>query len=143
MGYPKPRAPLTICMGARGSDPGPRPSVPSERRGLPALPCPVPPVPPVPCALCPALPAQVHVLGAGPALPALPCPACASAPPLPCPALPLRATLAGCGLFDGNPCLVVEPTPIHLSSALLCNVVVSVSNSEGSREQERPPWGEP
>ena len=38
-GNPKlPRAPLTICMGARGFDRGPRPSVPSAALPCPALP---------------------------------------------------------------------------------------------------------
>ena len=100
-----------------------------------ALPCPCPalrcPALPRP-ALCPALP-----------YPALPCPAL---PALPLRCRALRATLAVFVIErPAQAARTHNPTPIHLSSAFLCNVVIYVSNSERKQRARKPPlrgvWG--
>ena len=78
--------------------------------------------------------------------PALPCLSLPFLPALPCPACP--ACLTSEPLQGGKPTLFVErpaqatrthnPTPIRLSYGLLCNVVVSVSNSERKQRARKP-----
>ena len=126
----------------------PCPALPCPALPSPPLPCPAAlPCPALPCLPCPALPCPALPC---PALPALPCPALPCPwPALPCPVLARREALTGRGsrLFVGN-LLFVErpaqaarthnPTPIHLSCALLC-LVAYILNWKGSREQESPP----
>ena len=114
----------------------------------PALPCPAP-------ALCPALcPLPLPSLCPLPCLPCLPCLPSAR----PCPASraglrtsssPDRARRPGCLLetlaFRRAACATRNRTPIHISSAWLCNVVVYVSNGERKQRARKPPlrgvWG--
>ena len=85
-------------------------------RSCPALPCPALP--------CPALPGR-----------ALPCPAL----PCPVPARPVPCALCP-ALPPALPCARTHNwTPIHLSSAWLCNVVVHVSNSERKQRARKNP----
>ena len=98
-----------------------------------------------PALRCPDLPCN--------ALPPHPLPCPAPCPALPSPCQPRAALIGGEGqavcwkpsLFVDRPAQAARtdnPTPIHISSARLCNVVVYVSNGERARKPPlRGVWG--